>query len=678
MTDRPAEAPRPPRSIVVHGHFYQPPREDPWVEEVEAEPSAAPAHDWNARIEQECYRAVGAARIPGTAGRIARIVNTYEWISFNFGPTLLEWLEHAAPSTYAEVVAADHASAQRLGHGNALAMPYHHAILPLSSRRDKVTEVRWGIADFRRRFGRSPEGMWLPETAVDEETLDVLALEGIAFTILAPHQVEPVPPAGLPGVVRTASGRQIAAFVYDGAISHDVAFGALVRDAMAWSARMLASPPEGAPPELVSVATDGETYGHHHQFGEMALVRMIEQMRQTPGVTVENFASFLARHGAHHEVRIVAPSSWSCAHGVDRWRADCGCKMDPSSPTNQRWRAPLREALSWLTAACHAIYDEEAAVLLREPAAALDGYGAVIGAGAEAARQYGGTVARSSVTDQELIRATELLEMERGALRSLTSCAWFFDDIGGIEALQVLKYAAWAIELAGNRSATLEEGFIRRLTPAESNNPQLGNGRDIYLRHARPRVPPPVRIAAGLAAARKLAPEGTVSPGWLLEGPDHDLALTNRRTGRSYELRAVLDRNGQDLRVTMHAPQSGITVALGLADLPDRQHTAIAAVFRGESLRRLLTSGEREALERGDPIRPIVRGALLRRVTALTGEAADPAREDILELLAILVHLGQPVPFEVQTAFYRIWRHQLTSHDPGLADLAWRLGFAMG
>ena len=177
------------RSIVIHGHFYQPPRENPWLEEVEREVSAAPHHDWNARIEQECYRAVVAARVLAPNGRISRIVNTLEYISFNFGPTLLEWMEHAAPDTYARVLEADRKSVTRLGHGNAIAQPYHHAILPLSSRRDKVTEVRWGIADFKRRFGREPEGMWLPETALDDETLDVLAQEGMKFTIVAPGQV---------------------------------------------------------------------------------------------------------------------------------------------------------------------------------------------------------------------------------------------------------------------------------------------------------------------------------------------------------------------------------------------------------------------------------------------------------------------------------------------------------
>jgi Domain of unknown function (DUF3536)/Glycosyl hydrolase family 57 len=666
-----------PRSIVIHGHFYQPPREDPWLDEVVTEPSAAPFHDWNDRIEQECYRAVGAARLPGPAGRIAKIVNLYEWLSFDFGPTLLEWLEHAAPDTYADVLAADRASVARLGQGNAMAMPYHHAILPLSSRREKVLEVRWGIADFRRRFGREPQGMWLPETAVDEETLDVLAQEGIAFTVLAPSQVKSVPPQGLPGRVRTPSGRTIAVFLYDGAMAHDVAFGPLVRDGMAWAGRLLAVPASGAPPALISVATDGETFGHHHPFGEMALARVLETMRETPGVQVDNFASFLARHGVAHDLELVAPSSWSCAHGVERWRSDCGCRIAPDQPTNQRWRAPLREAVTWLISACHEIYDTDAARLLRDPEAALAGFGAAIGAGAEAVRQYGGTVAKGRVTEEQLVRATELLQMERGALSTLTSCAWFFDDISGIESLQILRYAAWAIALAGPDAAFLEEGFTRRLALAESNFRALGSGRDIYLHRARPRLPPQVAIGAGLAAARAFAPEAASSPAWLLQGPDEALVLTNRRTGHRYELQADLEQMGLDVRVTMRSSLADGPVALALADLPDRQRIAIAAVLRGEALDRLLNAEERVQLARGEELRPLIRHALARRVHTLTRDAADPGRRDIADLLDILEQLGQAVPFEVQTVFYRLWDgHQ--GEDSGLSELAQRLGFVAG
>jgi hypothetical protein len=661
-------------SIVIHGHFYQPPREDPWLDEVEAELSAAPFHDWNERIEQECYRAVAAARIPGPGGRIARIVNCYESISFNFGATLLEWLEHAAPGTYADILAADRESAARLGHGNAVAMPYHHSILPLSSRREKRTEVRWGIADFARRFGRTPEGMWLPETAVDEETLDVLAEAGIRFTILAPHQVTPVPPRGLPGRIRTAGGRSIAVFVYDGSISHDVAFGPLVRDSQSWSQRLLAAAADGAAPALVSVATDGETYGHHHPFAEMALARTIELVRESPVAILENFASFLARQAVEHDTALVAPSAWSCPHGVERWRSACGCRMAPAQPTNQHWRAPLRDAIGWLTTECHRIYDRDAGTLLRDPEAALAGYGAAIGAGAETVRQYGAAAANEAATGENLVRATELLEMERGALRTLTSCAWFFDDIGGIETLQVLRYAAWVIALAGPEAGGLEEGFTRRLALAESNSRMLGTGRDIYLRRARPSVPEPVRIAAGLAAARAVAPQAASSSTWEIEGPDDALTLTNRRTGRRHSARVDLDRVGFELRVAVRSPLLEGPVALALAELPERQRTAISAVLRGEALRKLLTAGEQVQLSHGEELKPIVRQALARRVRALAEDHGDQARQEVVELLVMLEHLGQTVPFDVQTLFFRLWREGLHD-DPEMAELARRMGF---
>jgi len=409
------------RSIVIHGHFYQPPRENPWLEEIEREASAAPHHDWNARIEQECYRTVVAARVLAPDGRISRIVNTLEYISFNFGPTLLEWMEHAAPDTYARVLDADRQSIARLGHGNAIAQPYHHAILPLSSRRDKLTEVRWGIADFRRRFGREPEGMWLPETALDDETLDVLAQEGIGFTVVAPGQVRSVPNDGLPGRYTTRNGRTIALCIYDGDISHGIAFGGLLGDAHTWARRMLArtdrrlTPRDGvavAPghwePDpatdggtrplttsefrvisaagapvpraqrhrLVSAATDGETYGHHHRFSEMALARVVLDLQASRGVTVENYASFLAHHPAVDDVEIVAPSAWSCAHGVERWRSNCSCRM--RGGTNQEWRTPLRDAVTELAEGLHAVYDREASRFFDDPWAVRDAYGEVV------------------------------------------------------------------------------------------------------------------------------------------------------------------------------------------------------------------------------------------------------------------------------------------------------------
>src|SRR5688572_1094222 len=574
------------RSVVIHGHFYQPPRENPWLEEIEREASAAPHHDWNARIEQECYRTVVAARVLAPDGRISRIVNTLEYISFNFGPTLLEWLERAAPDTYARVLDADRKSLARLGHGNAIAQPYHHAILPLSSRRDKVTEVRWGIADFRRRFGREPEGMWLPETALDDETLDVLAQEGMRFTVVAPGQVRSVPNDGRPGRYTTSSGRTIALCIYDGDISHGIAFGGLLGDAHHWAKRMLArtdrrrtprdgsevasghwepSPgtdggtrplttgeffaiaapgeplPNGVRHRLVSAATDGETYGHHHRFSEMALARVVLDLEATHGVRVENYASFLAEHPAVDDVEIVAPSAWSCAHGVERWRSNCGCHMRDG--TNQEWRTPLRDAITELAEGLHTVYERQASRYFDDPWAVRDAYGEVVATPdrigewvtarvGQPAFQLGASSdrARLSVPSPQ-----SLLEMERGALRIFTSCAWFFDDIAGLEPIEVLRYAARAIELAGEDGKALEKAFLQTLADAESNEVGIGTGRDVYLAMAKPKVGQFARLAGSVAAARAVAP---LDPGSLaasaalrVEASDGAVTIHQCRTG---------------------------------------------------------------------------------------------------------------------------------------------------
>ncbi len=659
--------------VVIHGHFYQPPREDPWIEQVETEPSAAPFHDWNERIEQECYRAVAAARITGHEGRILRIVNTLEQISFNFGPTLLEWMERYAPATYAAVLEADRSSAAGLGRGNAIAMPYHHAILPLSSRREKVTEVRWGIADFRRRFGREPEGMWLPETAVDEETLEVLAGEGIRFTILAPHQVTGAPASGAPGLYRCPGGATIALFVYDGPMSHDVAFGPLVRDADQWIRRTLEA--EAGPPkrELVSVATDGETYGHHHVFGEMALALVLDRLQESPGISVGNFAQHLAESPATEEVKLVSPSSWSCPHGVERWRSDCGCRMAAELPPQQAWRAPLREGLAWLTSELHTIHDREAPLHLRDPVVAREGYGAVVGASPEVIRAYALSHALKPEEPGSVVRAAELLELERGALRSLTSCAWFFDDIGGIETLQVLRYAAWAAALAGEEQARLEKGLIERLAPARSRDPALGTGADIFRQKAQPRLPPEARIAGGLGAVQAMVPDPADDPAYTLEAHRDSRVLRRKRTGRGVPCRVTIEKDGLNLAVSVTMEGWG-PLRLQLEELPERTRLTVSDTIRRGALARLLPSSDLAAISTGDEAMSVVRRVLLDATRALANDRSAAACNRVADLAALLWHLGQAVPFEVQTVFYRIWSSG-ERREPAMLDLAVKLGF---
>jgi len=463
--------------VVIHGHFYQPPREDPRTGDVPREPSAAPFHDWNRRIHDECYRAVTAAHVLDGKGRIDSVVNTLEWMSWDAGPTLLRWMARETPDTYRAFLAADARSAARLGHGNALASPYHHIILPLASRRDKITEVRWGIADFRRRFGRMPEGMWLPEAAVDTDTLEVLAAEGIAFTILGPAQVASVPDRGRPGAVRLPSGREMAVFVYDGALSHDVAFGDLIRDGSAWVQRIVAGAEER---ELVALATDGETFGHHRRWGDMALAAAVVAMRDHPAVRADNFAAFLARNPPTEVIELVEPSSWSCAHGVERWRSDCGCRIDTSKPKAQGWRRVLRDALDQLADSLHSVFEAEGRTLMADPWAARDAYGEVLDRGGSAVTRFVKTHASGTLTDGDAARAVALLEMEHDALAMFTSCAWFFDDIAGLEPLQVLRYAARALDLAGNAAAGWEARLRERLAEAASADPDFVDGARLW------------------------------------------------------------------------------------------------------------------------------------------------------------------------------------------------------
>jgi Domain of unknown function (DUF3536)/Glycosyl hydrolase family 57 len=664
------------RSVVLHGHFYQPPREDPWIEELPREAGAAPYHDWNERIERECYRAVVAARIPGAEGRIERIVNTLERTSFDAGPTLLAWLEDAAPDTYRAMLHADRVSAERHeGHGNAIAAPYHHVILPLAPARDKRTEVLWGIADFEGRFGRRPEGMWLPETAVDADTLDVLAEAGIAFTILAPHQVVAPPPHGLPGRYRAAGGGDVVLFLYDGPISHDVAFGPLLRDARAWAARLTA--PGDA--RLVAVATDGETFGHHHRFGEMALAAVLADLDHRGTVRVENFAAWLVREpGAARPVTLVAPSSWSCPHGVGRWRADCGCRTAPERRTSQAWRAPLRASLNALAVGLHQIFETEGGPLFGDPWGARDAYGAVV-TGAITLDAF--LAARCPSADGSArFRAAELLEMERHALGMFTSCGWFFDDLGGLEGRQVLRYAARAIELAGPGAVGLEEELRADLASAASNDPALGSGRDIFHGLMRPRVPAGPRVAAGYAAARAVgaAADDAIPRAFavtVLESEDR-LAVGHRRTGAAERLTVTVARPRPGrMDVDVRAGDGEPAWRLAVSDLPERASRLVMPELVREIADLWLTDAEMAAMSRGTPLGTVASGALLRAVRALKDDTTPMAAAEVTDLLDLLDLLDAPVPFDVQTTFYHLRAAVPAERAAQLAAVGRRLGF---
>jgi alpha-amylase/alpha-mannosidase (GH57 family) len=496
---------RPLRAICIHGHFYQPPRENPWLEAVEVEDGAAPFHDWNARITAECYGPNCASRILDGQKRIRAITNNFSEISFDVGPTLLSWLAAHAPEVYAGILEADRVSREaRGGHGNALAHPYTHSILSLDTRRDKVTQVLWGIADFRYRFGRDPEGMWLPETAVDWETLEVLAEHGIAFTILSPRQAARVRPVGggewrdvrqggldprQPHRVRLPGGRSLAVFFYDEAVSRAIAFEGLLGSGEALAARLLeAFVPGRSDAQLVHAATDGESYGHHHRFGDMALAHALDVIRVGGQARLTNYGQLLEWHPPALEVEVRPNTAWSCAHGIERWRSDCGCRTGQRPGWHQRWRGPLREALNSLRDALDILYEEKAAALLRDPWAARDEYIQVIlDRSRETVEAFLGLHAKRALSPSEGVEARMLLELQRHRLLMYTSCGWFFDEVSGLETVLILKHAARALHLSRHFTREpLEDGFLRILSRAESNHPDLKDGATVYRRLVSP------------------------------------------------------------------------------------------------------------------------------------------------------------------------------------------------
>lgn len=493
------------RYICIHGHFYQPPRENPWLEAIELQDSAAPYHDWNERITRECYAPNSVSRILDDQERIIKLVNNYAKISFNFGPTLLSWLEVKAPEVYAAILAADRQSRTMFsGHGSAIAQVYNHVIMPLATHRDRITQIRWGIGDFMHRFGRAPEGMWLAETAVDLETLELLAEAGINFTILAPHQAARVRRLGDPtwkelngAQLDTAiayrqilpSGRSIAIFFYDGAIARAVAFEGLLSQGEQFIERLVgAFVADRAEPQLVHIATDGESYGHHHRFGDMALAYVLDQIPARQLAQLTNYGEYLEKHPPQNEVEIVEKSSWSCTHGIDRWWSDCGCNTGAHPGWNQKWRTPLRNALDWLRDQVAPQWEQQARQHFRDPWAVRDDYIKVaLDRSAKNVANFYTRHALRPLTASQTTTAIKLLELQRHAMLMYTSCGWFFDDLAGIETIQVLQFAGRAVQLAQELFGdSLEERFVQRLAAAESNRPEEGNGAKIYQRWVRP------------------------------------------------------------------------------------------------------------------------------------------------------------------------------------------------
>jgi alpha-amylase/alpha-mannosidase (GH57 family) len=493
--------PNPKRFVCVHGHFYQPPRENPWLETVETQDSAAPYHDWNERICAECYATNGAARIVNNANQIIRIVNNYARISFNFGPTLLSWLKENAQRTYRMILDGERRSRKTFrGHSSAMAQVYNHIILPLASQRDRITQIRWGIADYQNHYGAPPEGMWLAETAADAGSLELLAQHGIKFTLLAPHQCKRIRPlkeaaawTDTPGatvdttrpyVVRFASGVSIAVFFYNGPTSRAIAFEGLLNSGESFAARLKAGFKDGPQPQLIHVATDGESYGHHHKHGEMALAYALRLLEEDKTVRLINYGSFLDQFPPEYECEIEDNTSWSCIHGVERWRSNCGCNGGKPG-WNQAWRAPLRQALDELRDALVPLTEQEGASLFKDVWAARDAYiETILDRSPETVDRFFLAHECRILPGPDRVHAMALMELQRHTQLMYTSCGWFFDDISGIETVQVIAYAARVLQLAsrifGARAAALEPAFLARMAEARSNVAGAGDGASIY------------------------------------------------------------------------------------------------------------------------------------------------------------------------------------------------------
>ena len=503
--------------LTIHGHFYQPPRENPWLEAIELQDSAAPFHDWNERINQECYNPNSVSKIVDSRNRILDVVNNYEYISYNFGPTLLSWMEHYAPLTYERIIKADIESiAEHNGHGNAIAQVYNHIIMPLANEHDKETQIKWGIRDFEYRFGRKPEGMWLAETAVDDDTLRLLEANGIKFTILSPYQAEKFKKAGdkewtdvswgnidparsYKYNIKSAPGKSIDLFFYDGAISRSVAFDELLKDGNKFSKRLKEGVSECRDyPQLVHIATDGESYGHHTKFGDMALAYVLKIKAKDEGFTITNYAEYLEKYRSDCEVEIKQASSWSCFHGVGRWKEDCGCSTGGHPGWNQQWRKPLREALDYLRDELVTVFEQCGKKYFNDVWDVRNKYiDVILDRGDMNVKNFQQENFLPDLSDEDRVHAMELLEIQRQTMLMYTSCGWFFSEISGIETVQIMKYAARAMQLASRfTSKNLEENFLNILSQAKSNIPEHGTGKDIFERFVKPSIVTTKQIAS--------------------------------------------------------------------------------------------------------------------------------------------------------------------------------------
>ncbi len=508
--------------VCIHGHFYQPPRENPWLNTIEVQDSAYPFHDWNDRITYECYSRNAAARILGEEGRIEDIVNNYSKISFNFGPTLLQWMKNKAPEVYYSILDADRKS-QKLfsGHGSAIAQAYNHTIVPLSNARDKETQILWGIRDFEYRFERKPEGMWLPETAVNTETLEVLATHGIKYTILSPYQAKRVRKKGTkewanamgaqvdprrPYECNLPSGKKITLFFYDGPVSQGIAFEGLLNDGEAFANRLIGqlnASEDNPEPQLMHIATDGESYGHHHRYGEMGLAYCLHHIEEQPGVGISIYGEYLEKYPPKYEAEVIENTAWSSTPHLERWSEDGGGNTGGRPDWNQQWRKPLRAAFDWLRDKLAVVYEEEMSAFVNDPWVTRNDYVRVIfDRSHENVADFIYQQTGKNLSHANEVKFLKLLEIQHHAMLMYTSCGWFFDEVTGIETIQDILYAARAVQLHHDITGDdLEAEFIEHLALAPSNLDQYQNAAVAYEQLVRPSIVDMNRVGAHFAVS---------------------------------------------------------------------------------------------------------------------------------------------------------------------------------
>ncbi len=650
------------RYICIHGHFYQPPRENAWLESVEMQDSAYPYHDWNERVTAECYAPNTASRILDSEGYITQIVNNYAKISFDFGPTLLSWMEVNVPDAYQAVLAADRESQSAFsGHGSAIAQAYNHMIMPLANRRDKCTQVLWGIRDFEHRFQRKPEGMWLPETAVDLETLEILAEMEIRFTILAPHQAKRVRQIGsdtwqdvgnatidptMAYEIKLPSGRKLNLFFYNGPISRQVAFEDLLTSGDNFAHRLAdAFSKEPTWPQIVHVATDGETYGHHHRFGDMALAYALHHIETDGLAQITNYGEYLEEHPPTHEVEINEHTSWSCPHGIERWRSDCGCNAGRNPKWNQAWRAPLREAFDWLRDTLVPQYGARAREFLKDPWAARDDYIEVIlNRSPENVQDFLKRHGSRELGEAEKITVLKLLELERHALLMYTSCGWFFDELSGIETVQVIQYAGRAVQLAQELFGDdIEHNFLERLGMAKSNISKHGDGHLIYDSFVKPAMVDLTKVAAHFAVSSLFEEYGEQAEIYC-----YHIDLEDYQAFVAGKPKLALGRT----KVTSAITRESEVLSFGVLHFGDHNVNAGVRAYQSQEVYQMMLQELSQTFSRADF--PEVIRLLDKHFGTSTYSIKNLFRD---EQRKVLDNILQSALVEIEAAYYQVYEH---------------------